>query len=331
MPSSSDTVSSMRGVPPILLVHGGAGAWRTFRNKMREVVTVLRNALRSGYEVLGSASAIEAVVEAVKVLEDSGILNAGLGSVVDVRGEVTMDAGVMEGCGMRAGAVAAVTYPRNPVVLAKLVMEKTDHVLVVGRYADELARLWGLQKHPGPAKRVLERYSELVKKLREGEIPFKRFKKNYFLAKQLLGSLHDTVGAVALDSNGCLAAAVSTGGILMKIPGRVGDSAIPGAGFYADDHAAAVATGIGETIILSFLTLRTVSYVREGLHADEAARKAMDRHTKLFGEGTAGLIVVDRDGYFDGIYNTEGMPWGYIAKDSGDARVLGLPNSTSSP
>ena len=321
----------MRGVPPILLVHGGAGAWRAHRNRIVEVSRVLKHALRSGHELFRSASVIEAVVEAVRILEDSGILNAGLGSVVDVRGEVTMDAGVMDGCSRRAGAVAAVTYPKNPVILAKLIMEKTSHILIAGKHADDLARLWGLQKHPGPTERVLKRYNELINKLRNGEVPIKRFEKNYNLARKLLGIAHDTVGAVALDESGCLAAAVSTGGIIMKLPGRVGDSAIPGAGFYADNYAAAVATGIGETIIMSFLTLRTVTYVREGLGADEAARKAINEHTKLFGEGTAGMIVVDRNGYFDGVYNTEGMPWGYITKDFREAKVLGLPSPTPSP
>ncbi|MCD6340856.1 MAG: isoaspartyl peptidase/L-asparaginase [Desulfurococcales archaeon] len=316
----------MRGKPPILLVHGGAGAWRAHRDRIEEVCKVLKDALITGYELFKSASAIEAAVEAVRVLEDSGLLNAGVGSVVDVRGGVTMDAGVMEGCSGRAGAVAATSYPKNPVVLAKLIMEKTNHILIAGRYADELARLWGLQKHPGPTQHVIKRYSELISKLRRGEIPNERFRKNYAVARQLLGLGHDTVGAVALDEGGCLAAAVSTGGIMMKLPGRVGDSAIPGAGFYADRHASATATGVGETIIMTFLTLRAVTYVRQGLRADEAGKRAINEHTKLFGKGTAGLIIVDKDGFFDGVYNTEGMPWGYLARDSKEAVVLGLPN-----
>ncbi len=316
----------MWGKPPILLVHGGAGAWRAHKNRIAEVCKVLKDALTTGYELFRSASAIEAAVEAVKVLEDSGLLNAGVGSVVDVRGKITMDAGVMEGCSRRAGAVAAASYPKNPVLLAKLIMERTNHVLIVGRHADELAKLWGLQEHPGPTQYVVKRYNELIRKLRRGEVPSERFRKNYAIARQLLGLGHDTVGAVALDESGCLAAAVSTGGIMMKLPGRVGDSAIPGAGFYADGCASAVATGIGETIIMSFLTLRAVTYVREGLRADEAGRRAITEHTKLFGEGTAGLIIVDRNGFFDGVYNTEGMPWGYLAKNSKEATVLGVPN-----
>ncbi len=316
----------MRGKPPILLVHGGAGAWRTHRNKIEEVCKVLKDALTAGYELFRSASAIEAAVEAVKVLEDSGLLNAGTGSVVDVRGKVTMDAGVMDGYSGRAGAVAATSYPKNPVLLAKLIMERTDHILIVGRYADELAKLWGLKKHSGPTERVLKRYNELINKLCSGEIPIERFSRNFTIARQMFELECDTVGAVALDESGRLAAAVSTGGIMMKLPGRVGDSAIPGAGFYANRFASAVATGIGETIILSFLTLKAVKYVEGGLRADEAGRKAIDEHTKLFGRGTAGLIIVDEDGFFDGVYNTEGMPWGYLTKDLREASVLGLPS-----
>jgi len=301
----------MRLKPPIILVHGGAGSWRSL-DLIKKAHEVLEKAVSEGFKILRNASALEAVVEAVKVMEDSGVLNAGLGSVTDILGGIGMDAGIMTSDG-RIGAVANVSYPRNPILLAKYVMEYTDHVLIVGEGANELAKRLGLEKHPGPIERVRKRYEELLREALRGKPP-SWFKRSYEVARKLW-SLGDTVGAVALDGNGMLAAAVSTGGVIMKLPGRVGDSAIPGAGFYASRSAAAVATGIGETIIKSFLTLRAIMLVEDGLNAAEAAKKVIEDHTRIHGKDTAGIIVVDSKGFIGASFNTTAMPWAALSSD----------------
>ncbi len=306
----------------VVVVHAGAGTWRFFNKD--EIVNIIKSSLKAGVKVLErGGSALDAVVEATVVLEDSGILNAGLGSVVDVLGRLTMDAGVMDGYSGRAGAVAAVTYPKNPVVLARKVMELTDHIILCGSGADELAIKLNLPKHPGPTERVIKLYKEYVSKADSAPA---RFAKNIKVAKEL--GMFDTVGAVALDNNGRLAAAVSTGGIILKFPGRVGDSAIPGAGFYANRYGAAVATGVGETIIMSLLTYRAVELMKEGYTAATAARIALQIHTSLFGRDTAGLIVVDRSGMPYGVYNTQAMPWGYLRVGMEEPHISGFPEST---
>ncbi len=303
----------------ILLVHAGAGTWKHVH--IDEIIEVVRNSLTLGIKALEKGGALEGVIAATMALEDSGVLNAGIGSVVDITGKVSMDAGIMDGKTGGAGAVASVTYPKNPVLLARKVMEMTDHILLAGPEADKFAMKLGLDKHPGPSERVIKRYREILSR-KEDRVPYR---KSFELALKL--GLHDTVGSVAIDSEGGVAAAVSTGGVIMKFPGRVGDSAIPGAGFYASKAGAAVATGIGETIIKSFLTLRTVELLEEGYSAESAARIAMMKHTAISGPNTAGVIVVGKDGSFSASFNTEAMPWGYITSD-GELGVKGLPNRT---
>jgi len=302
-----------------LLVHAGAGTWRLLN--IGEVIKVVKNALIDGFTALKRGSAIDGVVAATKILEDSGILNAGLGSVVDVSGNISMDAGLMDGFSGRVGAVAAVTYPKNPILLARKVMELTDHILLVGKEADNLAMKLGLEKHPGPSKRIVERYHKLLLQGRE-KLNI-RYGRSFRLAEEL--GIGDTVGAVAVDPSGRVAAAVSTGGVMLKFPGRVGDSAIPGAGFYASKRAAAVATGIGETIISTFLTLRTVEYIGQGLTPETAVKWALMRHTSLQGPNTAGVIAITSSGDYSAGYNTEAMPWGVMREGMKGPKVLGLP------
>jgi beta-aspartyl-peptidase (threonine type) len=286
---------------PALIVHGGAGGWRGVSSE-EEVV----EAVRRGAEALSDDSgALQLVVEAVRRLEDSGVLNAGIGSVLTIDGRVEMDAGLMTG-DMVAGGVAAVTYPRNPILLARWVAEETPHVLLAGPAADEAAKRLGLPRHPGPSRRALERWERLMKLLQEGrldEVP-ERVRRVYRL---LYGG--DTVGAVALALDGSLAAAASTGGVGFKHPGRVGDSPIPGAGFYAENGVGGcAATGIGETIILGRPCLHAVELMRQGVPAAEAAVAAVARHTRLFGPDNLGLIVLSADGEAAAAMNTEAMP-----------------------
>ncbi|MEN3000202.1 MAG: isoaspartyl peptidase/L-asparaginase [Acidilobaceae archaeon] len=297
----------------VMAVHGGAGAWRL--GVEREALEkVLREALLRGAEAMKSGSCVDAVVEAIVSLEDSGLLNAGLGSTLDYRGKVSMDAGIMRGDG-RAGAVALVTYPRNPIRLARLVMERTPHVLLAGPEADELARRAGLERHPGPSERALARWRALR------EQPDSEWVRARAEAARTLG--YDTVGAVALGPDGCLAGGASTGGVSLKLPGRIGDSPVPGAGFYADEKIAVSATGIGETILLSMSSLRLAyAYLQVG-ELGEAMRRVVGEHARRWGANTLGLIAVTRRGEVGGEHNAEAMPWGYMK--GGEIRVLGLP------
>jgi len=295
---------------PILAVHLGAGDWSIDNGLKNRLEKLVRDALEEGYRAGLTGSGIDMVVNAISVLEDSGLVNAGLGSTVDISGNISMDAGIMYSGNSKAGAVAYVKYPRNPIRLARYVLENTDHVLIVGDAADTLAMKLGLEKHPGPLERAMKRYSEIVEKIRKGVIE-RRFYENSIKLWIKLGFL-DTVGAIAKDKSNEFAAATSTGGVFLKLPGRVGDSPIPGAGFYAKRCGAAAATGIGEYIIMSFLSFKVVNDICSGIVVKEAVDHAIALISNNYGMGTVGVIAMDKDGNIYGNHNTKAMPWGYI-------------------
>ena len=224
----------------LMVLHGGAGRWES--KELDKALSVLRRAAEIGFKTLSNGdSALDAVVEAVSFMEYSGVLNAGRGSCRDLAGGVSLDAGVM--WMGRAGAVAHVKATWNAVKLARIVMEGTPHVLLAGDGADELARKKGL-----PPLEVVT-----------GEVN------------------SDTVGAVALDENGRLASAVSTGGIRGKMPGRVGDSPIPGAGFWTSRLVASCSTGYGEAIIMAQpCRLTSILYEEKGLPLSKALINACE-------------------------------------------------------
>ena len=244
---------------------------------------VLEQALEAAYE---QKTALQAVVAAVVVLEDSPLFNAGRGSSFNSEGEIEMDASIMDGATLRAGAVAAVRRTRNPILAARLVMQKTPHVLLAGEAADRFAGKHGLKLEPREYFHTARRLAALKKNL-----------KNY----------HGTVGAVALDADGNLAAATSTGGYTGKLPGRVGDSPIIGAGNYADNRACAVSgTGLGEAFIRAAVAHDVAArmlYARQSLAA--AAAAALRSVASLGGDG--GLIAVDRRGKVAMPFNSAGM------------------------
>ena len=214
---------------PVIAIHGGAGVLRADRPGERHR-GALKRALEAGYEVLHRKIAVDAVAAAVVVLEDSPLFNAGRGSSFNTDAEIEMDASIMDGATLRAGAVAAVRRIRNPVLAARAVMERSRHVLLAGSGAERFARKQGLKFEPPEYFHTGRRMAALRKNL-----------SNY----------HGTVGAVALDADGNLAAATSTGGYTGKMPGRVGDSPLVGAGTYADNRACAVSgTGLGEALPL---------------------------------------------------------------------------------
>ncbi|MDX1530903.1 MAG: isoaspartyl peptidase/L-asparaginase [Rhodothermales bacterium] len=297
----------------VLAIHGGAGViTRANMSAEREAAyrQALEAALRAGYAVLEEGgSALDAVTAAVRPLEDSPLFNAGKGAVFTSEGTVELDASVMEGTGLNAGAVAGVTTIRNPVLAARLVMEESPHVLLAGGGAEAFAREHDLAMveneyfYTDRRRRSLERVQERERSQSGALVP----------ADPEAWQMTGTVGAVARDGEGRLAAATSTGGMTNKRWGRVGDSPIIGAGTYADDRTCAVSgTGHGEFFIRLALAHSVSARMQyEGLTIREAAHAAV--HDALTGRGgTGGVIAMDADGHVAMPFNTEGMLRGAI-------------------
>jgi beta-aspartyl-peptidase (threonine type) len=281
----------------VLLVHGGCGP----RPGTRQQLTVLRRALAAGYAVLqGGGPALDAVEAAIVVLEDSGIFNAGSGARLQLDGAARSDASLMEGKTLRAGAVAGIERIRNPIHAARLVMDRTPHVLLIGEQARRFARL-----HHLPAGRRSPRsVARLREQLRTSSGPLVE------LARRMQ---KDTVGAVALDLSGTVAAGVSTGGITLMVPGRVGDSPIVGAGVYADNRAGGIAmTGDGECIIrigaAKEISLGLARRRAPGSVAAQTLRRMRQRT-----RGTGGALVLDADGRFALAHTTDYLLGAYRA------------------
>jgi beta-aspartyl-peptidase (threonine type) len=296
-----------------IAVHGGAGtlARADLTHKSEQAFRAgLERALRAGYVALErDASSLDAVVAAVRVLEDDPLFNAGRGAVYAANGTIELDASLMEGAGLRAGAVAGVRHVRSPIELARLVLERSPHVMLAGQGAEEFALEQGMAPVPNSFFATEHRRLELERIL-HGE--------------QLTGpeSLMGTVGAVALDQVGNLAAATSTGGLTGKRWGRVGDSPIIGAGTYAANDACAVsATGHGEYFIRLAVAHEIASLMRHrGLDVRDAAGTVLDRVGEFGGYG--GVIALARDGSIAMPFNSEGMLRG--AMDSRGRFEIGL-------
>lgn len=297
-----------------IAVHGGAGTLARADltpESEREYRGGLRRALSAGFEVLerGGAS-LDAVVAAVRVLEDDPLFNAGHGAVVAANGAHELDASLMDGRELRAGAVTGVRHVKSPIELARLVMERSPHVMLAGPGAEEFALEQGMVPVPNSYFATERRRLELERMLR-GELDTGR------------ESLMGTVGAVARDANGNLAAATSTGGMTGKRWGRVGDSPIIGAGTYAANDCCAVsATGHGEYFIRAAVAHEIASLMRyQGLSVRQAADEVVMRQlTKLGGAG--GVIAIGQDGEVAMPFNSEGMLRG--AMNSRGLDVTGL-------
>lgn len=283
------------GRVPSIIVHGGAGA--DPQEGRAELRAAMRAAVLAGWRLLvEEGQALEAVETAVRVLEDHPRFNAGYGSVLTSAGTVEMDASIMEGDSLRCGAVGAVSRVANPVVLARHVLEDQRHVLMVADGAHRFAREVGLPECE-PTSLITERQRAR-------------------LAAAAPAADHGgTVGAVALDRQGTVAAATSTGGLPGKRPGRVGDSALIGAGTYADSTIGAVScTGSGEAIIRVTLARRTLEYLKEAGDPDYAARVAIDLLVEE-GRGEGGLILIDWRGRMGYAHSTPLMPVASMAPD----------------
>ncbi|HSC48598.1 MAG TPA: isoaspartyl peptidase/L-asparaginase [Gammaproteobacteria bacterium] len=301
--------------PIAIVIHGGAGT--ISRKDMppqleAEYRATLKQALEAGYAVLkrGGAS-LDAVQAAIRVMEDSPLFNAGKGAVFDHAGKNELDASLMDGATLKAGAVAAVQHIKNPIDLARLVMDKTPHVLLVGEGAEEFAKAQGMPLMPASYFYTQRRWDELQQALKdEGGKAGSRE-----IHPGISGRHYGTVGAVALDRQGRLAAGTSTGGLTNKYYGRVGDSPIIGAGTYADDRSCgASGTGTGEYFIRLGLTKAVCDLMLyKGLNVAQAADQlVMHDLVQLGGMDTGGVIAMDRDGHIAMPFNTEGMYRGYI-------------------
>src|SRR3954471_16231158 len=288
-----------------IAIHGGAGTLS--RRAMRGAAAAryrrgLERALAAGHAALGGGgAALGGGCAAVVALEDDPLFNAGRGACYNTDEKHELDAAVMDGAALRAGAVAAVTRIRNPVLGARAVMEKCRHVLLVGRAADRFAAKQGLKLERPEYFHTASRLAAL-RENRKGH--------------------HGTVGAVALDSDGNLAAATSTGGYTGKMPGRVGDSPIIGAGTYADNRACAISgTGLGEAFmrgVLAYDVAARMRYLKESV--ESAAHAAISNLSALKGDG--GLIALDRDGNIAMPFNSEGMY--RAAMDAKGRRTIGI-------
>lgn len=297
-----------------IAIHGGAGtlsaADLTPENE-RGYRAGLERALRAGFAILDAGGAsLDAVVAAVQALEDDPLFNAGRGAVVAANGQHELDASIMDGANLRAGAVTGVRHVRSPVELARLVMERSPHVMLAGPGAEEFALEQGLAPVANAYFATERRRMELERMLR-GELESGR------------ESLMGTVGAVALDAHGNLAAATSTGGMTGKKWGRVGDSPIIGAGTYAANDCCAVsATGHGEYFIRAAVAHEIASLMRyRGLGVEAAASEVVMHQLVRLG-GSGGVVAIGRDGAIAMPFNSEGMLRGAI--DSRGRLTTGL-------
>jgi beta-aspartyl-peptidase (threonine type) len=300
-----------------IAIHGGAGvisrATMTEENE-RAYRADLERALDAGYAVLeAGGTSLDATVAAVRILEDSPLFNAGHGSVFSHAGINELDAAIMDGATRKAGAVAGVRHIRNPIELARMVMERTTHVLLTGEGAEEFALEQGVTLVPGSYFYTERRWKQLEEAQRDDKIASADEDIGYF----------GTVGAVARDRQGNLAAATSTGGMTNKRWGRIGDSPIIGAGTYADNASCAVsATGSGEYFMRAVVAHEICARVRiGGMRAADAARDVVHKTLKEIG-GDGGVIVVDRDGELSMEFNTEGMF--RAARDSRGRREIAI-------
>src|SRR5215469_1453824 len=288
---------------PVLLIHGGA--WAMPDDAIAAHEKGIANALAAGYALLErGAGAVDAVEAAVAVMEDDETFDAGRGSFLTQDGRVQMDALLMNGENLRTGGVACVERLRNPIHAARLVLDKSPHVYFVGTGAERFARQHGMALCDN-MELVIPREQERLYKAQADEragLPDETFS----------GSLdsHDTVGAVALDVRGNLAAGTSTGGTLNKAPGRVGDSSLIGCGCYADNLTAAVSlTGWGEPIMKLVLGKWATDRVAAGTAPEYAARESISYLYRRLG-GHGGIILLGPDGRFGFAHNTPAMAWG---------------------
>ncbi len=301
-----------------LIVHGGAGAWRPGSDN--DAVAGVTAAVAAGRKVLeAGGSALDAACSAAVVLEDNPIFNAGTGAVLNFDGFVEADACVMLSDKAQTGAVSGLQRVKNPIIVARQVMEETDHVMLTGEGALRFARVMGHQDHD-PI--VPARKADWADKKARLEIGVGKDGKGAMKIRAFLQSHPEyaggTIGVVAVDRHGVLCAATSTGGVTMKMVGRVGDTPLPGCGTYANRFAASSATGTGEYVIRSLACRQISDNVEKGMAIGEAVEAVLDQLGRDF-DADVGLIAIDANGAPYANHRTKDMPHAFF---SGDGEIV---------
>ena len=284
-------------VKPVIIVHGGA--WGIPDRLVDANLSGVEESVKVGWKALeAGGSALDAVVAAVNVLEDDPSFDAGIGSVLTEDRTVEMDALIMDGAKLDAGAVAGLRDVRYPIRLARKVMEETPHVMMIGEGASRVAAEFGLERITQEelvTDEAVQEFEELSEKSVFGD-----------------SFGHDTVGAVALDSEGNIAVATSTGGVTGKRVGRIGDVPLIGSGGYADNQVGGVSTtGHGESIMKVNLAKLVLTYMNTGMHVQEASEKALG-YMRVRVNGSGGLIALDAEGNIGHAFTTKRMVWASI-------------------
>ena len=276
-----------------IFVHGGAGDIAPANHHASQ--SGCERAAQVGWQTLvAGGSALDAVEAAVRDMENNPAFNAGVGSVLTNAGRVEMDAGIMDGESQAIGAVGLIQHFAHPISIARSVMVHTDHYLLAGPGAEDFARVQG--------------FTEIANR----DLITERRREQYNTGASNQAGEQDTVGALALDADGNLAAANSTGGITFKLPGRIGDSPIPGAGFYADNRfGAVVTTGLGEHIMYTGLAFLVMQTLEQSASAQEAAERATTSFLQRIPEGLAGWIVLGATGQIGLAHTTAFMSHAY--------------------
>jgi L-asparaginase / beta-aspartyl-peptidase len=298
---------------PIILVHGGA--WAIPDDAIEPHLRGVRAAAEAGWRILAEGgSCLDAVEAAVVMMEDDEIFDAGRGSFLNMDGRVQLDACIMEGATLRAGGVGCVEHIRNPIRAAKKVLTESPHVYFVASGAERFAQQHGIELVSNE-ELVIERE---VQRLSEAN------KQGYLEMPEEFGAAsryHDTVGAVALDVHGNIAAGTSTGGTLNKAPGRIGDSSLIGCGCYADNQSASVSTtGWGEPMMKLVLSKWAADRVQAGLTPQDAADGAL-AYLKQRLSGHGGIILVDASGRYGLAHNTPRMAWASVTGEQSSSGI----------
>lgn len=298
-----------------LVIHGGAGTILKkdmTPEKEKQYEEKLSEALKAGYDILNQGgTSTDAITAVITILEDSPLFNAGKGAVLTAEGKAELDAAIMEGKSGKAGSVAGVTTVKNPILLARAVMEKSPHVMMIGKGAEVFAKEQQLTLVENSYFYTEHRTQQLKKIQAEEQQKGGSDKDKSPFVDEKFG----TVGAVALDMYGNLAAGTSTGGMTNKKFGRVGDTPIIGAGTYCNQEAGVSATGHGEYFIRLNVAYDIVALMMYAKMSAEMAAKTVIHEKLTAAGGTGGVIVLDKNGNITMPFNTEGMYRGYIKAD----------------
>lgn len=319
--SAPNSTNSLKVAPKyVMVMHGGAGTIlkkNMTPEKEKAYIDALTQALRAGYEkIVAGKSSLDAVEAAIHILENSPLFNAGKGAVFTHDGRNEMDAAIMNGKTMEAGSVAGITNIKNPISAARAVMEKSEHVMLAGPGAEKFAKEAGLEIVSPKYFYTKERWKNLQDAIKADSLKGKVSKNEPFEKKGTINVDYKfgTVGAVALDQAGNLAAGTSTGGMTNKKYGRIGDAPIIGAGTYCNNTVGVSCTGWGEFYIRNVVAHDLAALMEyAGLTVEEAGKKVIKKVGDMGGDG--GLIALDKNGNYTMPFNTEGMYRGTVTAD----------------